>query len=95
MRALIHSNAMRQIVDQTNASTCKRQSRSIMDEKDQEELMTRMNVMETSAIPGQSAGATTNAQMHDMNPQVRGCIRWWVDDAKRVDGTTGNGAATG
>lgn len=66
-----------------------------MEEKVHEVLMTRMYTMRTSMLPGQSAGAIRNAQMHDIKPQVIGCISWWVEEDRRADGTTGNGAATG
>lgn len=95
MRALMHSKAMRLIVEQTNAVSCKSTRRSSMEEKVHEVLMMRMYTMRTSILPGQSAGAIRNAQMHDIKPQVIGCISWWVEEDRRVDGTTGNGAATG
>jgi hypothetical protein len=70
----MHSKITRKSVEQTNAMNSRNTSSSTIDEKVQEELITRMNTIRTSMLPGQSVGATANAQMHDMKPQVTGCM---------------------
>jgi hypothetical protein len=57
--------------------------------------MKKIKTRTTSIVPGQRVGATTKAHKQDINPQVMGCMRLQVEDDKTVDGTTGNGAATG
>ena len=82
-------------MDQTNANNSTMTSVSSMVENVNEELMTKMKTRRTSIVPGQRVGATTKAHKQDINPQTMGCMRWWVEDDRTVDGTTGNGAATG